>query len=90
MCMTFSITVTIGTSEAGGVLERVGAGICEATGCCNSGCGADNASVLREIKQVKFIFFKKKKRTSKNGGSKKPLLTLTFPKVSSSNYLKRV
>lgn len=40
--------MTVGTSEAGGVLGRVGAGICEATGCCDSGCGADNASVLKE------------------------------------------
>lgn len=37
----------VGTSVAGGVLGRVGAGVCEATGCGGSGCGADNASVLR-------------------------------------------
>ncbi|TNN59719.1 hypothetical protein EYF80_030090 [Liparis tanakae] len=32
------------TSETGGVLGRIGAGVGEATGCGNSGCGADNAS----------------------------------------------
>lgn len=47
--MDLLLTVPVGTSEAGGVLGRVGAGICEATGCCDSGCGADNASVLKIV-----------------------------------------
>ena len=47
----FVVTVTVGTSEAGGVLGRVGAGVCEATGCGDSGCGADTASVLKERKR---------------------------------------
>lgn len=45
------VTVTDCTSEVGGVLGRVGAGVGEATGCCGSGCGADDASVLRKRKQ---------------------------------------
>lgn len=77
MYMIFCIPVTIGTSETGGVLERVGAGICEATGCCDSGCGADNASVLRERKSHKQI-----NRQARAEASTKPLLTVTFPKVS--------
>lgn len=34
------------TSESGGVLGRVGAGVGEAADGCDSGCGADNGSVL--------------------------------------------
>lgn len=48
----FNVMEMTCTSEACGVLGRVGAGVCEATGCCDSGCGADNASVLREKKQT--------------------------------------
>ncbi len=53
--------MTVCTSEAGGVLGRVGAGVGEATGCCDSGCGADNASVLRERGKNREILDKKKK-----------------------------
>ena len=45
------MTLSVCTSEAGGVLGRVGAGVGVATGCCDSGCGADDASVLRERKK---------------------------------------
>lgn len=76
--MIFFITVIIATSEAGGVLERVGAGICEATGCCDSGCGADNASVLRERNRYSTDI--KKERKGKE--QKKTLLTVTFLNIS--------
>lgn len=38
------------TSETGGVLERVSAGVGEAADCCDSGCGVDNGSVLWRIR----------------------------------------
>lgn len=46
----FSAEVPVSTSGAGGVFGRVGAGVGEAADCCDSGCGADNASVLRKIR----------------------------------------
>lgn len=49
--INYDVTAIIWTSEAGGVLGRVGAGVGEATGCCDSGCCADNASVLSEHKE---------------------------------------
>lgn len=48
-CVSVHIDIElVCTSGAGGVLGRVGAGVCETTGCCDSSCGADNTSVLRE------------------------------------------
>lgn len=46
----FSAEVDVSTSGAGGVFGRVGAGVGEAADCCDSGCGADNASVLCEVR----------------------------------------
>lgn len=39
------------TSESGGVLGRVGAGVGEAADCCDSGCGVDNGSVLERMRE---------------------------------------
>lgn len=43
------------TSETGGVLGQVGAGVGEAADCCDSGCGADNGSVLERMRKKKRV-----------------------------------
>lgn len=47
----------VSTSEMGGVLGRVGAGVGEAAGCCDSGCGVDDGSVLERAQQVDWQLF---------------------------------
>lgn len=44
----------VNTSEMGGVLGRVGAGVGEAEDCCDSGCGVDDGSVLERAQQVEW------------------------------------